>query len=107
MSNKSLILAAAALSTAAGFVMAPAAVAGDAKEKCYGVALKGQNDCAAGPGTSCGGTSTKDYQGNVWKYVAKGECAKMGGSLEAKADKMMKDEGMMKEEGKMEDKGKM
>ena len=44
------------------------------KEKCYGVALKGQNDCAAGPGTTCQGTSTVDYQGNSWKYVPAGTC---------------------------------
>jgi uncharacterized membrane protein len=46
-------------------------------DKCYGVSLKGQNDCAAGPGTTCAGTSTTDYQGNAWKYVAKGSCDKM------------------------------
>ncbi len=45
------------------------------KEKCFGVALKGQNDCAAGPGTTCQGTSTTDYQGNAWKFVAGGTCA--------------------------------
>lgn len=45
------------------------------KEKCFGVALKGQNDCAAGPGTTCQGTSTKDFQGNAWKFVADGTCA--------------------------------
>ncbi len=44
-------------------------------EKCYGVALKGQNDCAAGPGTTCAGTSKVDYQGNSWKLVPKGTCA--------------------------------
>ena len=44
-------------------------------EKCYGVAKAGQNDCAAGPGTTCAGTSTRDYQGNAWKLVAKGTCA--------------------------------
>ena len=44
-------------------------------DKCYGVSLKGQNDCAAGPGTTCAGTSKVDYQGNAWKYVAKGTCA--------------------------------
>lgn len=44
------------------------------KEKCFGVALKGQNDCAAGPGTTCAGTSTKDYQGNAWKLVPAGTC---------------------------------
>lgn len=54
------------------------------KEKCYGVAKAGQNDCAAGPGTSCAGTSKIDYQGNAWKYVEAGECVKMGGSLKPK-----------------------
>ncbi len=44
------------------------------KEKCFGVALKGQNDCAAGPGTSCQGTSTVDFQGNSWKFVQHGTC---------------------------------
>src|SRR4030081_3809332 len=44
------------------------------KEKCYGVALKGQNDCAAGPGTTCQGTSTIDFQGNSWKFVQGGTC---------------------------------
>ena len=46
-------------------------------EKCYGIAKAGQNDCKAGPGTSCAGTSTIDYQGNAWKLVPKGECVKM------------------------------
>ncbi|TVQ94323.1 MAG: DUF2282 domain-containing protein [Chromatiaceae bacterium] len=53
---------------------AVAAEAG-AKEKCFGVALAGKNDCAAGPGTSCAGTSTVDYQGNAWKLVPAGTCA--------------------------------
>ena len=44
------------------------------KEKCYGVALKGQNDCAAGPGTTCQGTSAVDFQGNSWKFVQGGTC---------------------------------
>ena len=43
-------------------------------EKCFGVALKGQNDCAAGEGTTCAGTSTIDYQGNAWMSVPKGTC---------------------------------
>lgn len=43
-------------------------------EKCYGISLTGQNDCAAGPGTSCAGTSTIDYQGNAWKLVPTGTC---------------------------------
>ena len=58
---------------------ASAATAGPAKpqpnaEKCYGVSLAGKNDCAAGPGTSCAGTSKRNYAGNAWKFVAKGTC---------------------------------
>lgn len=53
--------------------LATAAWAAD-MEKCYGVALKGQNDCAAGEGTTCAGTSTADYQGDAWKLVPKGTC---------------------------------
>ena len=56
------------------------------KEKCFGIALAGENDCAAGPGTTCAGTSTVDYQGNAWKYVAEGDCEAMGGSLTEVAD---------------------
>jgi uncharacterized membrane protein len=56
-------------------------------DKCFGVALKGDNDCAAGAGTTCAGTAAADYQGNAWKYVPKGTCAtiktpKGTGSLE-------------------------
>jgi len=43
-------------------------------EKCYGVAMAGKNDCAAGPGTTCAGTSKTDYQGNAWKNVPAGTC---------------------------------
>lgn len=46
-------------------------------EKCYGISLAGQNDCAAGPGTTCAGTSTVDYQGNAWKAVPAGTCTSM------------------------------
>lgn len=44
------------------------------KEKCYGVSLAGKNDCAAGPGTTCAGTSVTDYQGNAWTLVDAGTC---------------------------------
>ncbi len=44
-------------------------------EKCYGVSLAGENGCAAGPGTTCAGTSTIDYQGNAWTLVPAGTCA--------------------------------
>jgi len=47
------------------------------KEQCYGVVLKGQNDCKAGPGTTCQGTSTVDFQGNAWKFVQGGTCEKL------------------------------
>jgi uncharacterized membrane protein len=63
---------AGAMAAALAGVTAPARAAD--MEKCYGVALKGQNDCAAGEGTTCAGTSTIDYQGNSWKLVPKGTC---------------------------------
>lgn len=44
------------------------------KEKCYGVSLAGMNDCAAGPGTTCQGTSSVDFQGNAWTLVQGGTC---------------------------------
>lgn len=46
-------------------------------EKCFGVAMAGQNDCAAGEGTTCAGTSKIDYQGNSWKLVPAGTCLTM------------------------------
>ena len=52
-----------------------ASVVGDGeKDKCYGIAEAGKNDCAAGEGTTCAGTSVTDYQGNAWKYVEDGTC---------------------------------
>lgn len=76
---------AAALGMAAS---SQAASAADDQEKCYGVAKAGENDCKAGEGTTCAGTSKIDYQGNSWKLVPKGTCATMAlpddrkGSLE-------------------------
>ncbi len=82
---------------AAGVLAATPALAQDKgasikgeKEKCYGISKAGKNDCAAGPGTSCAGTSKSDYQGNAWTYVAKGTCVsiktpKGNGSLTPKA----------------------
>jgi uncharacterized membrane protein len=63
-----------AASVTAGLAATPAAAQKTPMEKCYGVAKAGENDCAAGPGTSCAGTSTRDYQGNAWKLVPKGSC---------------------------------
>ena len=75
MNPKSITLSlaiASALTTALATTMATAQQ--PTKEKCYGVSLKGLNDCAAGPGTTCAGTAANDYQGNAWKYVPKGTC---------------------------------
>lgn len=89
MKNLVAISAASALVALSSIAATPAAAdhhgKKPSKEKCYGVAKAGKNDCAAGPGTSCAGTSTVDYQGNAWKYVDGGKCEKMGGSLEPKA----------------------
>ena len=71
--SKSLVIAGAlatALSGIAGMASA------QENEKCFGVALAGQNDCAAGEGTTCAGTSKVDYQGNAWSMVPKGTCDK-------------------------------
>jgi uncharacterized membrane protein len=65
-----------ALALGAAFTSLPAAAQAGDKEKCYGVALKGKNDCAAGPGTTCAGTSKVDYQGNAWSFVPQGSCEK-------------------------------
>ena len=54
------------------------------KEKCYGVSMAGANDCAAGPGTTCAGTSVTDYQGNAWTLVDAGTCESI--ELPAMAD---------------------
>jgi uncharacterized membrane protein len=77
--NKTTATAAAlavALGTALATASLPATADSGAKEKCYGVALKGKNDCKAGPGTTCAGTSVRDYQGNAWKLVPAGTCEK-------------------------------
>lgn len=66
----------ASLATALTLAAGQAAAEGE-MEKCYGVAMAGQNDCAAGPGTSCAGTATKNYQGNAWKLVPTGTCTTM------------------------------
>ncbi len=88
MTKTTTMISALALASALGAALTTAPVAfGADMEKCYGVALKGQNDCKAGEGTSCAGTSTIDYQGNSWKLVPKGSCVSMDtplgkGSLE-------------------------
>ena len=65
----------------------PASAQESTKEKCFGVSLKGMNDCAAGPGTTCAATAKVDYQGTAWRLVPKGTCTTIStpagmGSLE-------------------------
>jgi len=74
--SAAMIAGAVALAGSAGAGITPAAA--QAKEKCYGISMAGQNDCAAGAGTTCAGTSTVDYQGNSWKLVPAGDCMKYG-----------------------------
>lgn len=69
-------LALAALASGAALAQtSPAMEAKPAMEKCYGVSMAGKNDCAAGAGTTCAGTSKVDYQANAWKFVPAGTCA--------------------------------
>ena len=73
MNTRTIALAAVALAA----LTAGAAQSADMSkemEKCYGVSMAGKNDCKAGAGTTCAGTSKVDYQGNAWKNVAKGTC---------------------------------
>lgn len=94
MSSRTVsLLVAGAIATVVGSFACPAAAAEDFTpaqkkiqaehtklvksgkvEPCFGTALKGQNDCYAGAGTTCAGTSTQDYQGNAFKLVPKGTC---------------------------------
>lgn len=80
MNQRHVLLATAvALLSTAG--MGEAQAADSAKEKCFGISKAGQNDCASVMGThSCAGQSKKDMDPNEWKYVAKGTCAKAGGT---------------------------
>ncbi len=83
--NKSIAVTSAI--AAALLLASSGAIAADkpGTEKCYGVAKAAKNDCAAGPGTSCAGTSKTDAQGNAWMLVLAGTCEKLvGGSLTAK-----------------------
>jgi uncharacterized membrane protein len=77
LSRSSSVLAAVAMAAVSSAAMSGhASAAQPAKEKCYGISKAGKNDCKAGAGTSCAGSSTKDYQGNSWKLVNAGTCLK-------------------------------
>ena len=93
MSKKTIIgasaIAGAVAMALSGATLVTSTSTASAKEKCFGVAMAGKNDCAAGPGTTCAGTSKVDYQGNAWSLVDDGTCTTMKlpdgrtGSLEA------------------------
>ena len=91
MKTVNLALTAALVGTVGASLAHAAPVAPQpGKDKCYGISLAGKNDCKAGAGTSCAGTSHVNYQGDAWKYVAKGTCTQIKtpkgfGSLTPKA----------------------
>ena len=84
---------AGAVATALAAATAPAAA--QENEKCYGVSLAGENDCAAGPGTTCAGTSKVDYQGNAWTLVKEGTCESAKPVLAKSGQEVMLPDGKM------------
>ena len=86
--NKRQILLAATLTA---LVAAPAVSTAADREKCFGVAKAGRNDCASLNGThSCAGQATRDNSPVDWKYVAKGTCKQQGGMTGEEAKKKTK-----------------
>ncbi len=86
MKNPALVSSALAAALSLGVVAQ--AQAAEQKEKCYGIAKAGQNDCATATGShSCAGQAKADKDPNEWKYVAKGTCEKEGGSTKPAAKK--------------------
>jgi uncharacterized membrane protein len=77
MSNKIITSLAIAAALTSALATASTTAKAAEKEKCFGVSLKGQNDCAAGAGTTCAATAKVDYQGNAWRLVDKGSCVTM------------------------------
>jgi uncharacterized membrane protein len=90
--NKKQLLASAALAVTIATTVSAPAQAGS-KEKCYGISMAGQNDCANLAGThSCAGQASVDNDFGEWKLVAKGTCEDLGGLLKADAKKKYKAE---------------
>lgn len=84
--NKQLLASAALAAVLSSSIVMPVEAAG--KEKCYGIAKAGQNDCGNLAGThSCAGQSTIDNDPGEWKLVTKGTCKSIGGMLKAEAKK--------------------
>jgi len=78
LTTAAIVAGAVATAVAAMGTSATTPAHAQAKEKCFGISLAGKNDCAAGPGTTCAGSSTVDYQGNAWTLVPAGDCLKYG-----------------------------
>lgn len=90
--TRQLVASAFATVLALGLSAAPAHAQGEAKEKCYGIAKAGQNDCANLAGThSCAGQAKSDRDPGDWKYVAKGTCKQLGGMTAEEAKMRTKD----------------
>lgn len=88
MKIRQTTITAAAVAAAIAMTGASAAYAAGEKEKCYGIAKAGQNDCATTDGAhSCAGQAKVDKGTNEWKYVAKGTCVKEGGKTTPPASK--------------------
>jgi len=89
--NQRLIVSSALASALALGLLGPAAAQDKAKEKCYGIAKAGQNDCASLSGShSCAAQTKADNAADDWKYVGKGTCKDMKGMTEAEAKTKMK-----------------
>ncbi len=88
MNQRAMIAATAATLMSLSLMAAPAA-AQEKKEKCFGIAKAGQNDCASISGAhSCAGQSKVDMDKGEWKYVAKGTCKDLKGLSMDEAKKM-------------------
>ena len=89
--NKTLLCAALAGIVTVGIAASAQAAEPAAKEKCFGIAMAGKNDCKAADGAhSCAGQATRDNDASEWKFVNKGECEKLGGKLAAATGETMK-----------------
>lgn len=99
--TKSMSIAALAGAVAAASALAATPASAAANEKCYGISLAGENDCAAGPGTTCAATSTVDYQGNAWTLVPAGTCTKYSTGATEEAYKLPPTESGTPREGSL------
>ena len=89
--NQRLILSSALASAVALGLVGQVSAEEKGKEKCFGIAKAGQNDCANLSGShSCAGLSKADNGPEDWKYVAKGTCKGMKGLSEAEAKSKVK-----------------